>query len=319
MRAEGCGVVVLKRLADAVRDGDRVLAVVRGSAVNHDGRSGGLTAPSSKAQAALIREAWRRAGVTADDVSMIEAHGTGTSLGDPIEMEALGEVFRGREKGLPPVVVGSVKTNFGHAEAAASGIAGLLKLVMVLQAKTIPPHLHFKTPSSFIPWSEIPFVVPLKAAEWTLAEGQTRRVAGVSSFGFSGTNAHVVLEEFVASAELPVVDQVKADQDRADQDRADQDEPRVVVLSGRSAGEALTAGRERLAEWVEAHAEAGLADVAATLALGRVHQAHRAAWVVRSKADLLDGLKAEGSGWRGALAAGTGCAGTGISVYGSGE
>ncbi len=291
VRAEGCGVIVLKLLRDAVRDGDRVLAVVRGSAVNHDGRSGGLTAPSSKAQAALIREALRRAGLTPDAVGMIEAHGTGTSLGDPIEMEALGEVFvrsRGADSG--PIAVGSVKTNFGHAEAA-SGIAGLLKVVLALREKTVPAHLHFSKPSGLIPWGKLPFVVPTEGRAWELGEGQMRRVAGVSSFGFSGTNAHVVLEEF---------DEFVADE--SGEAVAEEDGPGVVVLSGRT-DEALTAARERLADWTERHPGTRVRDLCATLARGRVHQAHRAAWVGGDAAGLLAGLRGEAL-WRGVLAAG---------------
>ena len=291
VRSEGCGVVVLKRLADALRDQDRVLAVIRGSAVNHDGRSGGLTAPSSRAQAALLREAYGRAGVALDAVGMIEAHGTGTSLGDPIEMEALGEVFRGRAKGLSPVAVGSVKTNLGHCEAA-SGIAGLLKVVLALKERTVPAHLHFAKPSGFIPWGELPFVVPAATTDWVLDAGQSRRVGGVSSFGFSGTNAHVVLEEFVG-----------VEPDAAEPDKTESG-PEVVLLSGRTAA-ALAAQRARLADWVEGHPGVGLRDVAQTLARGRVHFGQRAAWVVRDRTALMEGLRSkEATGFFGALRAG---------------
>jgi len=286
VRSEGCGIVVLKRLADALRDGDRVLAVLRGSAVNHDGRSGGLTAPSGRAQVALLKEAYRRAGVTVDEIGMIEAHGTGTSLGDPIEMEALGEVFRGRTKGLGPVAVGSVKTNLGHAEAA-SGIAGLLKLALALKKREIPEHLHFKTPSEFIPWAELPFTVPKKVTEWFLEDGQRRRVAGVSSFGFSGTNAHVVLEEFVTESDAG----------------SDEEGPQVVVLSGRTE-DALAGSRAKLADWVESHPENGLKDFGQTLAQGRTHFAHRAALVVENSEELMQGLREDSAGWRGAPSVG---------------
>jgi acyl transferase domain-containing protein/SAM-dependent methyltransferase len=272
VRSEGCGVVVLKRLADAERDGDRVLAVVRGSAVNHDGRSGGLTAPSSRAQAALLRDAYARAGVPLDAVGMIEAHGTGTSLGDPIEMEALGEVFRGRTAGLTPVAIGSVKTNLGHTEAA-SGIAGLLKVVLALQRKRIPAHLHLTQPSAYIPWAELPFVVPSEEVYWALREGQTRRVGSVSSFGFSGSNAHVVLEEFVGEGA----------------DRGADKGLQIAVISARTA-EALRLAKERLAAVLEAHPEYELGDVCGTLARGRVHFAHRATWVVESRSELMEKL-----------------------------
>ena len=270
VRSEGCGVVVLKRLADAARDGDRVMAVIRGSAVNHDGRSGGLTAPSRRAQAALLREAYARAGVALDAVGMIEAHGTGTSLGDPIEMEALGEVFHGRAAGS--ISVGSVKTNFGHTEAA-SGIAGLLKVVLSLQRRRIPAHLHLKQPSAYIPWTELPFRVATESVDWALREGQARRVAGVSSFGFSGSNAHVVVEEF----------------DSESGDRDADERLQIAVISGRSA-EALTAAKERLAAELETHSEYALGDICQMLTRGRVHFAHRAAWVVGSRAELMEQL-----------------------------
>jgi acyl transferase domain-containing protein/SAM-dependent methyltransferase/aryl carrier-like protein len=273
VRSEGCAVVVLKSLRNAVADGDRVLAVIRGSAVNHDGRSGGLTAPSGKAQAALLREAYAKAGVSVDDIGMIEAHGTGTSLGDPIEMEALGEVFRGRSQALAPVAVGSVKTNLGHAEAA-SGMAGLLRAVLALQHQAIPAHLHLRAKSGFIPWDELPFIVPDALTNWELSAGQTRRVAGVSSFGFSGTNAHIVLEEFVVG-------------DSAE-DAADG--PEIAVLSARTPV-ALDAAKAALANWLEDHPEASLADVCRTLAMGRTHHAHRVAWVVNSREELVEALR----------------------------
>ncbi len=200
-RGEGCGVVVLKRLSDAVADGDRVLAVIRGSAVNQDGASSGLTAPNGPQQEAVIREALTRAGIAPRLVSYIEAHGTGTQLGDPLEMQALGEVFGADRDGVPALYVGSVKTNVGHLEAAA-GVTGLIKLVLSLQHKEIPAHLHFTTPSPHIPWDEIPVQVPTKRIAWPAIDG--RRIAGVSSFGFSGTNAHIVVEEAPATAPEPL-------------------------------------------------------------------------------------------------------------------
>ena len=159
VRSEGCGMVVLKRLSEALADGDRILAVIRGSAVNQDGRSSGLTVPNGPAQEAVIREALARAGVKPADVSYVEAHGTGTSLGDPIELRALGRVFA---EGRPPdrtLAVGSVKTNLGHLEAAA-GIAGLMKVVLALQHGEIPAHLHLHSPTGHVTWSELPIEVP---------------------------------------------------------------------------------------------------------------------------------------------------------------
>ncbi len=153
VRGEGCGVVVLKRLSDALSDGDRILALIRGSAVNQDGASSGLTAPNGPSQEEVIREALSRSGVEPSQVSYVEAHGTGTSLGDPIEVQAIGAVLcKGRAK-EEPLIIGSLKTNIGHLEAAA-GIAGLIKTVLCLEHKQIPPHLHFKEPNPHIAWDD---------------------------------------------------------------------------------------------------------------------------------------------------------------------
>ncbi|MEU7784570.1 beta-ketoacyl synthase N-terminal-like domain-containing protein [Amycolatopsis sp. NPDC049159] len=189
-RAEGCGVVVLKRLADAEVDGDRVLAVLRASAVNSDGRSHGLAAPNPAAQQAMLREAYR--GLDPSTVDYVEAHGTGTLLGDPIEARALGAVLgAGRDAGSP-LLIGSVKTNIAHAEAAA-GIAGVIKVVLALVHGEVPPQLHFAAPNPHIPFEELGLRVVSEATPWPRRGG--RAVAGVSAFGFGGTNAHVVLEE----------------------------------------------------------------------------------------------------------------------------
>lgn len=189
---EGCGVIVLKRLADALADGDRILAVIRGSAINQDGASSGLTAPNGPSQEAVIRAALKNGGVRPEEVGYVEAHGTGTTLGDPIEVRAVGNVLRDGRPADLPFYLGSVKTNLGHLEAGA-GITGLIKAILMVQHGEIPPHLHFETPNPLIPWDELPAVVPARLLPW--AQGYPRRIAGVSSFGFSGTNAHVVVEE----------------------------------------------------------------------------------------------------------------------------
>jgi acyl transferase domain-containing protein/SAM-dependent methyltransferase len=192
VRAEGCGVVILKTLSAAQADGNRILAVIRGSAVNQDGRSGGLTAPNGPAQEAVIRSALASAGVAPHEISYLEAHGTGTSLGDPIEVRAAGAVLCHDRPKEYPLAIGSIKTNIGHLEAAA-GVAGLLKVVLALQKKEIPPHLHLKKKSPYIDWDRLPIVVPTKLTPWVPVNG--KRIAGLSSFGFSGTNAHLILEE----------------------------------------------------------------------------------------------------------------------------
>ena len=188
VRSEGCGIVVLKRLSDAVRDGDRVLAVLRGGAVNQDGRSSGVTAPNGLAQRDVLRRALESSGIEPQQVGYIEAHGTGTRLGDPIEVEALAEVY-GRETGTP-VYLGSSKTNIGHAEAAA-GIAGLIKAVLAVDRAAIPPNVHFDQLNPYISFEGTTFAVPTGLVPWPDAGDQ--RVAGVSSFGFSGTNAHLIV------------------------------------------------------------------------------------------------------------------------------
>ena len=192
VRGEGCGVVALKRLSDAQRDGDPILALLRGSAVNQDGASGGLTVPNGPAQEQVIHKALTRAGLDAASVDYIEAHGTGTPLGDPIEIGALSNVFK------QPLLVGSVKTNIGHLEASA-GIAAAIKVIMSLQHKAIPPHLHFNNPNPLIPWPETQIKVPTRLTPWPKQEGE-QRVAGISAFGFSGTNVHLLMSDFPTAA-----------------------------------------------------------------------------------------------------------------------
>src|SRR5581483_11439730 len=197
-RGEGCGVVVLKRLSDVVAARDNVVALIRGSAVNHDGHSSGMMVPNGQSQAKVIRAALANGGVDAAQVSFLETHGTGTALGDPIEMEALRSVFGARPQS-DPLIIGAVKSNIGHTEGAA-GIAGLMKVALALQQREIPPNVHFRNPSPRIEWESTPVRVPTEPLSWT-ASG--RRIAAVSSFGYSGTNAHVVLEEAPANDPRP--------------------------------------------------------------------------------------------------------------------
>lgn len=192
-RGEGCGMVVLKRLEDAIADRDNILALIRGSAINHDGCSSGLTVPNGVAQQKLIRAALDNGKVKPNVVSYVEVHGTGTALGDPIEVEALSTVLckdRLKEQSL---LIGSVKTNIGHLEAAA-GVAGLIKVVLAMQHGGIPPHLHLNNPNPSIAWENLPLQIPTQWTPW-VSEVECPRLAGISSFGMSGTNAHVVLEE----------------------------------------------------------------------------------------------------------------------------
>jgi len=193
-RAEGCGLVVLKRLSDALQAGDHVRALILGSAVNQDGASGGLTVPSGPSQEAVIRKALRNARRTAAQIDYIEAHGTGTSLGDPIEVQAVNEVFSDRDR---PLAIGSVKTNIGHCEAAA-GVAGLIKTILAIEAGALPRHLHFERANPNLDLTRLPLNIPTAPQRWPGPPGEPRR-AGVSAFGFSGTNAHVIVEQAPAA------------------------------------------------------------------------------------------------------------------------
>ncbi|WP_326953835.1 SDR family NAD(P)-dependent oxidoreductase [Amycolatopsis sp. NBC_01286] len=273
-RGEGCGVVVLKPLKAARTAGDRVLAVIRGSAVNSDGRSNGMMAPNPDAQAALLRDAYAVAGVDPSSVDYVEAHGTGTLLGDPIEAGALGAILgAGREPGRP-LLVGSVKSNLGHLEGAA-GIAGLIKVVLALVHRRLPPSLHYRTPNPHIDFDGLGLRVVAAGTDWPRYPGTAR--AGVSAFGFGGTNAHVVLEEWPA-ASFPV--------------RAGADGPRIFALSARSADVLHTRASE-LADWLDSPAGRAvpLSAVASTLATRREHLPVRAAVVAEDRGALVDALR----------------------------
>jgi phthiocerol/phenolphthiocerol synthesis type-I polyketide synthase A len=277
VRSEGCGVVVLKRLSDALRDRDSVWAVVRGSAVNQDGPSSGQTVPSGPAQQAVLRAALAAARLQPADIDYIEAHGTGTALGDPIELGALSNVF-GERTGSAPLVLGSVKTNVGHLEAAA-GIAGFIKTVLTVQHGYIPRHLHFKQLTPKAVEGAARFTIADQGMQWP-AVARPRR-AGVSSFGVSGTNAHVVLEQ--APAAEPVVAQP---------------EPVVttLVISGKTRSR-IASTAAMLAEWMIADgAGVSLADVAHTLNHHRTHHKVFATVCARDRAQAVAGLQALATG-----------------------
>ncbi|MEU4386216.1 beta-ketoacyl synthase N-terminal-like domain-containing protein [Promicromonospora sp. NPDC023805] len=274
VRGDGCGVVVLRRLSD-VGPADRVVGVIRGSAVNQDGRSNGLTAPSGNAQQAVVRAALDAAQVAPEEVGYVEAHGTGTPLGDPIEVRALAAALGTAERPRP-LPIGSVKTNIGHLEAAA-GIAGLLKVLLAVERGTIPRHLNVTTPSPHIAWDELGVTVPGNNVRWA----DPVRVAGVSSFGFGGTNAHVVVQS------PPVRSAVDAP--------AAGPEPVVVKLSGADEA-AVRATAVRLAERVSVSLTDGTSDAdrlrgfAWAAGAGRADLAVRSAVVAESGPELLSGL-----------------------------
>jgi acyl transferase domain-containing protein/NADPH:quinone reductase-like Zn-dependent oxidoreductase/acyl carrier protein len=277
VRGEGCGVIVIKRLEDAVRDGDRIRAVIRGSAINQDGASGGLTVPNGVAQQRVITDALKRSGLEPSDVDYLEAHGTGTSLGDPIEVQAAGAVLGEGRDADRPLLIGSAKTNIGHLEAAA-GIAGVIKVILSLENELLPQHLHFENPSPHIPWDRLALEVVKKPTPWE-RNGEPR-IAGVSSFGFAGTNAHVILEE--APEQVAPTNAVAQPGDRAFS---------VLPLSARTPG-ALVQLADRYRNWLLAHPEAGLADVCFTAGAGRAHLEQRAALVVNSTDSALELLGA---------------------------
>ena len=273
VQGEGCGVIVLKRLADALADGDRIEAVIRGTAVNQDGASSGLTAPNGPSQEAVIRAALADAGIAPLDVSYVEAHGSGTPLGDPIEVQALAAALASGRSPDEPLVIGSVKTNVGHL-ATAAGVAGVIKVILAMRARTIPPHLHFETPNPHIPWKQLPVTVAAEATPW--ASGRGARIAGVSGFGFSGTNVHVVLEE-APPARTEAVPAAPA---------------WPLALSARS-GAALRNLADAFAAELAARPEADLADVLFTANAGRAHFKHR----LTARADSLASLASALSGY----------------------
>jgi acyl transferase domain-containing protein len=279
VRSEGCGVIVLKRLSDALAAGDNILALIRSSAVNQDGRSSGLTVPNGLAQQLVVRKALANARLRPADVTYIETHGTGTSLGDPIEIEALGAVLgEGRPAGQP-LFVASVKTNIGHLESA-SGIAGLIKVVLSMQHRMLAPHLHLQERSPRIPWPNFPVIIPTEQTPWAVQNGP--RIAGVSSFGFSGTNAHVILEE------APIPEPKVIDNDRSSH---------ILTLSAKTEP-ALRQLAAHFAGHLAAQPSLSAADVAYTANTGRAQFNHRLAVVADSAQQMQEQL----AGWAGGQA-----------------
>ncbi|KOU40429.1 type I polyketide synthase [Streptomyces sp. WM6378] len=266
-RAEGCGVLVLKRLSDAQRDGDNIVALIRGTAIGQDGDSAGLTVPHGPAQELVIGQALAAAGLTPDQIQYVEAHGTGTPLGDPIELGAISNVFAKSHTHEEPLVVGSVKTNIGHMEPA-SGIVGVIKTALQLRSSTIYPHLNFTEPSRRIPWATYPVTVPTEVLPW---KAETRR-AVVNSFGFAGTIAATVLEQAPAPDTVPPAPQPAAPGG-------------VFTLSGKN-----TAGLRRQAEnyrhFLDTTPDLDIARLCYTTNVGRAHFGHRLAGAVNTPADL---------------------------------
>jgi acyl transferase domain-containing protein len=274
VRSEGCGAIVLKRLSDAITSDDNILAVICGSAVNQDGSTSGLTVPNGAAQQAVIRQALTNSKLEASQVNYIEAHGTGTLLGDPIELEALGAIFGGDSFLEKPLIVGSVKTNIGHLEAAA-GIASLIKVVLALQHEEIPPHLHLHDPNPHVNWDKLSIEIPTKPIPWP--RGERQRIAGISSFGFSGTNAHVVL------AEAPL--RRKKEKGKR-QNKEEIDRPLHLLTLSAKNEKALKDLTERYRNFFRENPSIDIADVCFTANTGRSHFDYRLAVVASSTSEL---------------------------------
>jgi acyl transferase domain-containing protein/acyl-CoA synthetase (AMP-forming)/AMP-acid ligase II/acyl carrier protein len=272
VRSEGCGVVVLKRLSAALQDGDRIAALILGTAVNQDGRSNGLTAPNGPAQEAVIRRAQQDAGIRPDDVGYVEAHGTGTPLGDPIEFASLRNVLRNGQPREHTCWVGSVKTNIGHTEAAA-GVAGLIKAVLALEHDEIPPHLHFTRLNPKIDAAGSQLVIPTHRTAWP--RGSRRRLAGINSFGFGGTNAHVII------GDTPPVPRHRGI-----------DRPVELLAVSAKCEPALVELVRRFDRHLERHPDLSLGDVCHTANAGRAHFTHRLAILAGSTAELRQKLQA---------------------------
>ncbi|WP_330184031.1 polyketide synthase Pks13 [Nocardia sp. NBC_01503] len=311
VRGEGGALVLLKRLADAERDGDKIYAVIKGSAVNNDGRSNGMLAPNPDAQAEVLRRAYRDAGIAPSTVDYVEAHGTGTLLGDPIEADALGRVIgRGREADKP-ALLGSAKTNFGHLEGGA-GAASLAKVIMALQHNVIPPSINYAGPNPYIPWDTAHLQVVAEPTEFPRYSGTA--TIGVSGFGFGGTNAHVVIQEYVPTVATPAADTVDGDLDDESTDVLAEAEsiveaaapeqewireeplPLILPVSAYLPSRRKRAAKD-LADWLESEAGQAtpLADVARSLAK-RNHGRSRGVVIAKNHEEAIAGLRAIAEG-----------------------
>ncbi|MFK0734780.1 MAG: beta-ketoacyl synthase N-terminal-like domain-containing protein, partial [Gloeotrichia echinulata HAB0833] len=281
VRSEGCGVVVLKRLSDALADGDNIQAIIRGSAVNQDGLTNGLTAPNGNSQQDVIHLALAKAGVKPNQISYVETHGTGTALGDPIEVNSLKSVLMEDRELNQPCWIGSVKTNIGHLEAAA-GIAGLIKVVLSLKHSEIPPHLHLQQLNPYIQLEQTTIKIPTKLQPWLLV-GQSR-LAGVSAFGFGGTNAHVILEE--APIPVSIENSLKTEQNSANL----VNRPFHLLTLSAKTEQALADLVQSYQNYLEINPELAIADVCFSANTGRSHFKHRLAIIAADQQELTDKL-----------------------------
>ncbi|EHQ64020.1 polyketide synthase [Paenibacillus dendritiformis C454] len=276
VRGEGAGAVILKPLAAALRDRDRIYAVIRGSAVNQDGLSNGLTAPNGQAQEEVLQDAYRIAGLSGEEIDYIEAHGTGTALGDPIEVQAIGRVLSRNRSAASKCYIGSVKTNIGHLEAAA-GIAGFIKTVLCLHYREWVPNLNLQEINPYIPLRDLPLQIVRDPVSWS--SGSRPSVAGVSSFGFGGTNAHVVLQEYATSLMPPAQTSQQAPPSL-----------HILPLSANSHG-SLTRLAADMQRYLQERADASLDDICYTAQQRRTHRAWRAAVLGSNREELALGLE----------------------------
>lgn len=278
VRSEGAGIVVLKPLSQALADGDQVYAVIRGSAANNDGHTDLFMTPSIQGQQAVLQQALRDADVRPEQLQFVETHGTGTSVGDPVELKALGSILAEGRPADRPFVVGSVKTNIGHTEGAA-GMAGLIKVALCLKHKMIPPNLHFETPNPAIPWQALPLVVAQELMPWP-RYANTPCLAGVSSFGIAGTNAHIILAEAP-----PVIPEIR---------KATEEAPAQILTISAQTAPALQEMAQRYQHWLTSSdgLDAALSDIAAMAGTRRTHHDFRLAITGHSHFDMATKLNA---------------------------
>jgi acyl transferase domain-containing protein/acyl carrier protein len=294
VKGEGCGLVVLKRLSDALADGDNILALIRGSAVNHNGRSSSLISPNGLSQQAVIRQALENGGVEPAQIDYVEVQGTSTSVGEPIEVTALEAVYGKNRPQDKPLVIGSVKTNIGHLEPA-SGIASLIKVVLALQHGEIPAHLHFKQPNPHINWNELPLKVPVQRMPWPITE--KRRLAGVSAFGFSGTNAHVVVEEAPQKIQNDACGLANAALTKFKIQNEDAIErPLHLLTLSAKTDEALVQLAERYEKHLANNPDLALGDICFSANTGRSHFQYRISAIASSSTELYKKLAAFSAG-----------------------
>ena len=296
VRGEGCGLILLKKLSDAQRDGDAIIGVIRATSVNQDGRTSGISAPNGESQKQCIRAAHRQAGVTADDFGYIEAHGTGTPLGDPIEMQSLGEIFRSRSGNQPPLHVSSVKANIGHTETV-SGVAGLIKTLLLMQHNTFAPQVHFESLNPHIQLEGSRIVIPTQLTPWP---ADVNRLAGISSFGFGGTNTHIIVEAPPAQApqsNVAATSLATGNGQAAYADESSSEPFHLLKLSGR-ASSAIARQAEQFVQVFADHPDWSIAEICHAANSHRCDFNHRAAVVAQTREQCVEQLELLAAGRR---------------------